>query len=380
MKLTTKEKMRLVVEGVITAGIILLMYVATHQIMTRLAVYILDSKREVWFEEFLIQIRDQQFWGLTPYVGVFLLIIMGILVYWRLKRRLRQYELSHIIDELHYIAQGNFEHRIRGQYRDEVKRVVESIHMLVDSALQAMEEERLIEQSKDELITNVSHDIRTPLTSIIGYLGLIEHQRYHSETELTQYASVAFEKAQQMKVLVDNLFEYTKVRQTTTPLNLTQFDMVQLLEQLVIDFELEAEKQAMQLTVSTQAPHVHMQGDTEKLVRAVSNLLSNALKYGSDGDQVNVNVTCHEPTDEVIIQIKNNGTPLEATHLEDIFERFYRAEESRSQAIEGSGLGLAITKSIIDLHHGNISARVEAGWTIFQITLPRIQVVQNGGE
>jgi len=145
MKLTTKEKMRLVVEGVITAGIILLMYVATHQIMTRLAVYILDSKREVWFEEFLVQIRDQQFWGLTPYVGVFLLIIMGILVYWRLKRRLRQYELSHIIDELHYIAQGNFEHRIRGQYRDEVKRVVESIHMLVDSALQAMEEERLIE-------------------------------------------------------------------------------------------------------------------------------------------------------------------------------------------------------------------------------------------
>lgn len=380
MKLTTKEKMRLVVEGVITAGIILLMYVATHQIMTRLAVYILDSKREVWFEEFLIQIRDQQFWGLTPYVGVFLLIIMGILVYWRLKRRLRQYELSHIIDELHYIAQGNFEHRIRGQYRDEVKRVVESIHMLVDSALQAMEEERLIEQSKDELITNVSHDIRTPLTSIIGYLGLIEHQRYYSEAELTQYASVAFEKAQQMKVLVDNLFEYTKVRQTTTPLNLTQFDMVQLLEQLVIDFELEAEKQAMQLTVSTQAPHVHMQGDTEKLVRAVSNLLSNALKYGSDGDQVKVNVTCHEPTDEVIIQIKNNGTPLEATHLEDIFERFYRAEESRSQAIEGSGLGLAITKSIIDLHHGNISARVEAGWTIFQITLPRIQVVQNGGE
>lgn len=380
MKLTTKEKMRLVVEGVITAGIILLMYVATHQIMTRLAVYILDSKREVWFEEFLVQIRDQQFWGLTPYVGVFLLIIMGILVYWRLKRRLRQYELSHIIDELHYIAQGNFEHRIRGQYRDEVKRVVESIHMLVDSALQAMEEERLIEQSKDELITNVSHDIRTPLTSIIGYLGLIEHQRYHSEAELTQYANVAFEKAQQMKVLVDNLFEYTKVRQTTTPLNLTQFDMVQLLEQLVIDFELEAEKQAMQLTVSTQAPHVHMQGDTEKLVRAVSNLLSNALKYGSDGDQVNVNVKCHEPTDEVMIQIKNNGTPLEATHLEDIFERFYRAEESRSQAIEGSGLGLAITKSIIDLHHGNISARVEAGWTIFQITLPRIQVVQNGGE
>lgn len=72
MKLTTKEKMRLVVEGVITAGIILLMYVATHQIMTRLAVYILDSKREVWFEEFLVQIRDQQFWGLTPYVGVFL--------------------------------------------------------------------------------------------------------------------------------------------------------------------------------------------------------------------------------------------------------------------------------------------------------------------
>lgn len=379
MKLTRHEKLRLVIEGIITVAIIFLLYLATYQIVARVATYMLDNMEHIWFEEFLIQIRNQRFYGLTPYVGVFLLIIMGILVHWRLKRRLRQYELSHIIDELHYIAQGHFDHRIRGHYRDEVKRVVESIHLLVDSAVQAMEEERLIEQSKDELITNVSHDIRTPLTSIIGYLGLIEHQRYHSEEELIQYAGIAFHKAEQMKILVDDLFEYTKVRQTTTPLNLTTFDMVQLLEQLAIDFELEATAQEVEIIIQPTHSPIEMQGDTEKLVRVMNNLISNALKYGEGGDTILITVTeVLSEVNQVCVTVKNNGKPLSESRIKHIFERFYRVEESRSQEIEGTGLGLAISQSIVNLHNGEISARLEEGWTVFDVTLPQKQLNEEG--
>lgn len=369
MKLTTRENVRLVIEGVITVGIIFLMYLSIYQIMTVSVRYILNHTENVWFESVMRQFERQHFWGMTPYVGVFLVITMGILVYWRLKRRVRQYEIRHIIDELHYIAKGHFHHRITGTYQDDVEKVIESIHLLVDSAVKAMEEERLIEQSKDELITNVSHDIRTPLTSIIGYLGLIEQKRYHSEEELVGYVSVAFCKAKQMKYLVDDLFEYTTVRQTTTPLNVTTFDMVQLLEQLIIDFDLEAQRCGMRINVITQKPSVRMQGDAEKLVRVMNNLISNALKYAKNGTMVMIEVSKQHDSHVQVI-VKNNGNTLPAHRTKHIFERFYREETSRSQEIKGTGLGLAISQGIIQLHKGSISARIEGDWTLFEVQLP----------
>lgn len=168
----------------------------------------------------------------------------AIVVYWRLIRRYHQMQMRHVIAELHYIAEGHLEHRISFEVNTDLQKVIASINALVDSTVRSMEEERQIEKSKDELITNVSHDIRTPLTSIIGYLGLIEDKQYRSEEELLKYTHTAYLKAKQMKVLVEDLFEYTKVRQTTTPLNVVSFNMAAMLEQLAASFELEAGKKA----------------------------------------------------------------------------------------------------------------------------------------
>ena len=121
-------------------------------------------------------------------IATFILLIIDVLVlYWRLIRRYHQMQLRHIIRELHYIADNNFDHRIPFKLNGDLGRVVNSVNRLVDSTVQALEEERRIEKSKDELITNISHDIRTPLTSIIGYLGLIEEEKYSNEQELRHY-------------------------------------------------------------------------------------------------------------------------------------------------------------------------------------------------
>jgi len=369
MKLTKSEKMNLVLEGIITAGIILLMYLAAYQIV----IWIVSSNPAVFeqfwiFDQMIVSIQNRQVWDLTPLFLVFLVVIAVVAIYWRLKRRHRQYELLHIIDELHYIAEGNYEHRISGDYQGDLQNVVDSIHMLVDSTVEAMEEERRIEQTKDDLITNVSHDIRTPLTSIIGYLGLIEQDRFQETDEALEYVHRAYGKSKQMKALVDDLFEYTKVRQTSTPLNIIQFDMLQLLEQLVIDFEIEANNKDMEITVDSEYSQMHMEGDTEKIVRLFNNLISNALKYGEEGREVRIEVGKEE--NNVIIRVKNVGDSLSDEALEQIFERFYRAEKSRSQEVSGTGLGLAISKSIVELHHGTISARAEDGWTIFETSIP----------
>lgn len=369
--LTRSEKWILVGEGFITAGIIVLMYYSAYQIFQLLVSAFPRFFQDFWvFGNLFIEMKDQSLLEVNPFVYIFLIILAVVAIIWRLRRRYRNYELRHIIDELHYIAQGHFEHRIPPSSDTNLQEFVDSIHVLVDSTVAAMEEERRIEQTKDELITNVSHDIRTPLTSIIGYLGLVEEGRYESNEQARSYIHTAYKKSRQMKWLVDDLFEYTTVRQTNTPLNKIRFDMVQLLEQLAIDFQLEADEMDMKLEVSASVSKYFMKGDSEKLVRVFSNLLSNAFKYGKDGDIIAMELTLVSD-DRVRIIFKNNGERIPDDALEQLFERFYRAETSRTQETASTGLGLAIAQSIVELHDGTITAETSEKWTKFIIELPR---------
>lgn len=369
-KLTRNEKGRLVSEGFITAGIIVLMYYAAYQIFQILVNTFPTFFEDFWFfGDLFIEMKDQSLLEVNPFVYIFLMILAVIAIFWRLRRRTRNYEIRHIIRELHYIALGNFEYRIPPSKDGDLQEFIDSIHVLVDSTVEAMEEERRIEQSKDELVTNVSHDIRTPLTSIIGYLGLVEEERYSSIEEAKDYVHTAYKKSRQMKVLVDDLFDYTTVRQTNTPLNLITFDMVQLLEQLAIDFQIEADEKNMLIETKTSDEKLMMEGDSEKLVRVFNNLFSNAFKYGKDGSMVIIDME-KTTTGNVRITIKNNGERIPDEALDQLFERFYRAETSRSQESASTGLGLAIAKSIVELHNGTISAETSEEWTKFIVELP----------
>ena len=368
--LTSKEISELFVETIVTI-ILLLIVNVTMLVLFSSIISNTPALNEAIFESrnsFVRNLNSDIFLNSKNLLIPILLILDAVFLYWRLIRRYRQMQLRHIISELHYIADGNYEHRIPFELRGDLNRVVSSINGLVDSTVTAIEEERRIEQSKDELITNVSHDIRTPLTSIIGYLGLIEDRQYHSEEDLLKYTHTAYVKAKQMKSLVDDLFEYTKVRQPSVPIHAITFDMVQLVEQLAADFELEASKKGIEVLTSSHSDHIVMQGDTEKLVRVFNNLLVNALKYGKGATQIIMSV--EKVGTEVIITVKNNGKMIPKKSLDSLFDRFYRVEESRSQETGGTGLGLAIAQSIVALHGGYIYAKSSPDWTSFTIHLP----------
>lgn len=283
-------------------------------------------------------------------------------------RRYHLYQLDHIIGELHYIAQGHLEHRIPFRVNGNQQHVITSVNALVDTITQAMEEERATEKSKDELITNVSHDLRTPLTSIIGYLGLIEDHQYNSEEDLVKYSHIAYDKAKQMKNLVEDLFEYTKVQQHGAPVNLMTIDLGQLLEQVAASFELEASKKKIAINVTCDPSPLSISADPEKLGRLFSNLMSNALKYGHGASYIHM--TAKQLGDKVVITVADDGEKIPAPALKHLFERFYRVESSRNKATGGTGLGLAIVQSIVKLHHGTVTARSDDQETAFVVTLP----------
>ncbi|MDM8184050.1 HAMP domain-containing sensor histidine kinase [Enterococcus cecorum] len=368
--LTSKEISELFAEGIVTVILLLLLNVSLLVILSAIIKSSPNLQDAIFETKFIFSqnLDNDLFWSGRNFLIPIFLVIDALVLYWRLHRRYKQMQLRHIISELHYIAEGNYDYRIPFELKGDLNRIIQSINGLVESTMMAIEEERKIEQSKDELITNVSHDIRTPLTSIIGYLGLIEDKQYHSEEELLKYTHTAFMKAKQMKSLVEDLFEYTKVRQSSVPIYYITFDMVQLVEQLAVDFELEAAKKGIEIIVQANQKQIMMEGDTEKIVRVFNNLISNALKYGKGATQIVVEL--EQISQEVIITVKNNGQMIPQKSLEQLFDRFYRVEESRSQETGGTGLGLAIAQSIIALHGGYIYAKSNPEWTSFIMHLP----------
>lgn len=370
-RLTGREKSELLGEGILTFVLLVLLNMSLYVIVNQLirlnpgiATGFLQIKMSMYLGHRYIRMWR---WG---WIFIALMAILDIIVIqWRLTRRYRQMQLRHIITELHYIADGHFSHRIPFSVKGEMQRVILSINSLVDSTIKAMEDERRIEKSKDELITNVSHDIRTPLTSIIGYLGLIEDHQYQNKEEVLKYTHIAYLKSKQMKSLVDDLFEYTKVRQTDTPLNLQQLNIGAMLEQIGASFELEGQKKQMEISVKIPDEPLMIEADPEKLARVFNNLVTNALKYGKGGKNIYLSVE-NQNNQSVKIVIANDGEPIPEKSLNQVFNRFYRVESSRSKETGGTGLGLAIAQSIIELHHGTIKVESNQDLTSFIMQLP----------
>ncbi|KAF0500838.1 GHKL domain-containing protein [Pediococcus acidilactici] len=374
MKLTGREKYELFGEGIITIILLLLLNLSVFILIDGALKTNPALSNAIFLVKNSIRIGGIQIWSYQNiFIAIMFLADLGVL-YWRLERRYKQMQLRHIIAELHYIANGHFDHRIPFELGGDHQRVVDSVNSLVDSVISSMEEERALKQSKDDLITNVSHDLRTPLTSIIGYLRLIEDHQYQSTDDILKYTHTAYLKSVQMKSLVEDLFEYTKVSQSNPKLNYNKIHVDSMLQQLAASFELEAKQKGFVITSTCVPEDLEMMGDAEKIGRVFNNLITNALKYGAGGKHIYLNA--HQINDTVIFEVANDGQKVPAQALGKLFDRFYRVEESRSKATGGTGLGLAIAQSIVEMHNGTIEAHSNDKRTSFIIQLPLKQPVR----
>lgn len=233
-------------------------------------------------------------------------------------------------------------------------------------------DERIAEQSKNELITNVSHDLRTPLTSIIGYLGVIEEDRYRDEVQLRYYVNIAYEKSKRLNLLINDLFELTRIGNGGVKINKNPINIVELLNQLIVQFRFQLENAHMEERLSFSEDKLIVLGDGDKLVRAFENLISNGITYGKHSKYIDIVTSKEDNT--AVIKVINHGDPIPVLDLPHIFERFYRVEKSRSEETGGSGLGLAITKNIIQLHNGKIAAYSDEEKTTFEVKLPLLDL------
>ena len=275
-----------------------------------------------------------------------------------------------LIESVEIMANGNLEHVIDVNDSGNIKSLADNINNIVSQLRNITIEERMAQQTKTDLITNVSHDLRTPLTSIIGYLSLIEDDKYKDEVQLRYYTSIAYEKSNTLKILIDDLFDLTKIQNNTMKLNKVKINLVELIGQIVYHFEYQFKEAHMEGRLNFSEDRCIIEADPIKLVRAFENLITNAMKYGKDGYYIDI--VTEKKGEMAIVKVINYGEPIPILDLPHIFDRFYRVEKSRNRNDGGSGLGLAITKNIIEIHGGEISVTSDNNETVFEVKIPLI--------
>jgi signal transduction histidine kinase len=275
--------------------------------------------------------------------------------------------LEEISRVLHEISLGNFNASIRAGSRDELGELGENIMQMAARLKQWMAEEKEAERIKHELITSVSHDLRTPLTSILGYLELIEKDGSNDIAALRRNAGIAYQKSQQLKKLIDDLFEYTTVSHGMLQLKLARIDLKALIGQLAEEFVPVLQAAGMEYRLLLPDDDCFVMADGDLLVRVFQNLVSNAIRYGRTGIYVDLKISRTE--EWLAALVINYGNPIAPDDLTHIFERFYRVKSSDSDQIGSTGLGLAIARNIVNLHLGTLTAISDAEKTIFEVKL-----------
>ena len=257
----------------------------------------------------------------------------------------------------------------------EMRFVEENLKTVQRTLEQQRREAELSEQKKDELILYLAHDIKTPLTSVIGYLSILDENKEMDQVQREKCIHVGLEKAMRLEKLINEFFEITRFRQDDFALLKTKIDLHYMLIQLADEFT--PALQAAQVEIQINMPKdIYIYGDANYLARAFQNILKNAVAYSETNTVIAISALYQ--MDKVIISITNTGDTISPEQQAHIFEKFYRADDARQGNTGGAGLGLAIAQNIITLHGGTITVKSENRKTTFYITLPDVTTQHKG--
>ena len=275
--------------------------------------------------------------------------------------------IGRISDAMQRISEGDLNIIVDLEGDDEFSVMAASLNKMVEDLRDLMDKEREAERTKNELITNIAHDLRTPLTSIIGYLELLSKDGIIDQELQKKYIGIAYVKTKRLEKLIEDLFGFTKLNYGKISMNVSKVDVIKLLSQLLEEFYPSFMDKNLSYELQSNVPAQIVSADANLLARLFDNLINNAIKYGADGKRILVKV--HGSEELVSIQVVNYGYVIPEEELPLIFNKFYRVEQSRSTNTGGTGLGLAISKSIVDMHGGTIHVSSDLSGTVFTVKL-----------
>ena len=301
------------------------------------------------------------------FVILFFLFLFFVMYFMLITKNLTA-DIGYISGSIAHMAFSEGAEKIEVRRQDEIGEIAGRINEMTEQINQLITSERDALQSNKDLIACVAHDLRTPITSVKGYLDLALDTKHYDLEQRQKYVRIAQTKANRLEYLIHDLFNYTKLTSGEITLHRSKIDLVQLVEQMMEEFYPLFQEEELECTTKYNISYLEMNMDGELIARAVQNLLSNAIKYGKDGKHVYVELECLEQ--EVQIRVTNYGLVIPEESIKHLFDKFYRVERSRNVKTGGTGLGLNIAQEIVHLHGGRIQVTSGASGTCFTIALP----------
>ncbi|WP_245809699.1 sensor histidine kinase [Cohnella massiliensis] len=271
------------------------------------------------------------------------------------------------------ITNGNLDFEIRQSSQDEMGRFIAAFDLMRARLKESLDRQAAYERSRKELIANISHDLRTPITSIRGYVEGLRDGIARDEQKVDRYLTVIKDKTDQLDRMIEDLFQFAQLESERLVMNDTETDSRELLETVVSTFELEFRDGPVHLAVERPFPSRLVKADAGRIAQVFENIIENARKYARGCSQIAI--SAKDEGDRIRIAIRDDGGGISGEDVPYLFDRFYRGEKSRSRAFGGAGLGLAICKQIIEEHGGRIGVQSEPGaGAEFYFTLPVLGV------
>ncbi|KGI39635.1 sensor histidine kinase [Clostridium tetani] len=265
-------------------------------------------------------------------------------------------KIHNISQAIKNIEQGNYNERIRMQNSNKnLNNLIESINGLVDKFQNSMKLNKEYEDERRNMITNISHDLRTPLTSLLGYIEFIKDNKNLSEEEREEYINIIEEKGNNLRNLMSEFFQLSKLEGNDIKLNIKKINLSEIIRQSIILFYNDFNNKEIEPVIDLPSKEIYVMADKIAVERVLNNLISNAIKYGYEGKNIGINLEYNKKNVQVTVWDQGKGIPEEELKL--IFERLYTLEKSRNKNFQCSGLGLTIVKKLIEMQKGTITVK-----------------------
>lgn len=294
---------------------------------------------------------------------IYVLVIFAFVTYRTLKKPLSY------LDELLLASKTlNEDNDELIELPDDLKGFEIDLNEIKQSNIRNIREAKEAVQRKNDLLVYLAHDLKTPLTSVLGYLYLLKEEKEISPTLRDKYIDIAYRKSERLEDLINEFFEITRFNLTTLSLEKESINLSRMIEQICFEFNplLEEERLKWKLNIQKDVEYI---GDRNKLSRVFDNLIKNAINYSYKDSYIILSL--EDKIEYCEILVTNHGKTIPKDKLNRIFDQFYRIDSSRGSSTGGSGLGLAISKDIIELHGGTIEAFSKDETVVFRIILPR---------
>lgn len=350
---------------------------AASQELIKYSTPISISNEQIGTAIFLIPRKDilsvnpstSTFLALIPIIIALLLIIILIVYIYILLKKDMLLPLAEIHNSARRILKGDFSYKVKYDYDNEIGAFCHDFEAMRDEFKFSKEKELTIKTNEKELLACLSHDIKTPLTAIHGYVSGIKDGIVNDKEGIDNYCDIILNRVNMLNKLLEDILEHSKAELNKMEISLSEFYSRDFFIDILEDLTYEIQSKGLSFIYPDKIPNVIINGDKKRLSQVMYNLVSNSIKYSKENGTISIYFEADN--NYIYVYVKDNGIGISSADIPNIFNKFYRGEKSRNQNIPGSGLGLSISKYIIEAHGGFINcAQSSSEQTVFCFALP----------